>query len=54
MSNNSILNNIMGGIWFGLGILHMLIEFGIVDGEPVSNFVYALACFCCGILFLQI
>lgn len=53
MSNNkSILNPIMSGMWFGLGIIHMLIEFGIIDGEPVSNFVYALACFTCAILFL--
>lgn len=53
MSNNkNIFSCIMSGMWFGLGILHMLIEFGIVDGEPVSNFVYALACFVCAILFL--
>ena len=46
------INYIMSGMWFGLGIIHMLIEFGILDGEPVSNFVYALACFVCSILFL--
>ena len=50
--NKSVINDIMSGMWFGLGIIHMLIEFGIIDGEPVSNFVYALACFCCSILFL--
>ena len=50
--NKSVINSIMSGMWFGLGIMHMLIEFGIIDGEPVPNFVYALACFCCGILFL--
>lgn len=50
--DKSVINYIMSGMWFGLGIIHMLIEFGIIDGEPVSNFVYALACFCCGILFL--
>ena len=50
--NKSLINSIMSGMWFGLGIMHMLIEFGIIDGEPVPNFVYALACFCCGILFL--
>ena len=46
------LNIIMSGLWLCLGITHMLIEFGIIDGEPVSNFVYALACFVCAILFL--
>ena len=50
--NKSVINYIMSGMWFGLCIMHMLIEFGIIDGEPVPNFVYALACFCCGILFL--
>ena len=50
--NKSVINSIMSGMWFGLGIIHMLIEFGILDGEPVPNFVYALACFCCAILFL--
>ncbi len=50
--NKSVINYIMSGMWFGLGIIHMLIEFGIIDGEPVSNFVYALACFVCSILFL--
>lgn len=50
--NKSIINYIMSGMWFGLGIIHMLIEFGIIDGEPVPNFVYALACFVCAILFL--
>ena len=50
--NKSVINSIMSGMWFGLGIMHILIEFGIIDGEPVPNFVYALACFCCGILFL--
>ena len=50
--NKSVINSIMSGMWCGLGIMHMLIEFGIIDGEPVPNFVYALACFCCGILFL--
>lgn len=50
--NKSIINYIMSGMWFGLGIIHMLIEFNIIDGEPVSNFVYALACFVCSILFL--
>ena len=50
--NKSVINYIMSGMWFGLGIIHMLIEFGIIDGAPVSNFVYALACFVCSILFL--
>ena len=50
--DKSIISYIMSGMWFGLGIIHMLIEFGIIDGEPVSNFVYALACFVCAILFL--
>lgn len=50
--NKSVINYIMSGMWFGLGIIHMLIEFGIIDGEPVPNFVYALACFVCAILFL--
>lgn len=50
--NKSGINYVMSGMWFGLGIIHMLIEFGIIDGEPVSNFVYALACFVCSILFL--
>ena len=50
--NKSIINYIMSGMWFGLGIIHMLIEFNIIDGEPVSNFVYALVCFVCSILFL--
>ena len=50
--NKSVINYIISGMWFGLGIIHMLIEFGIIDGEPVSNFVYALACFVCSILFL--
>lgn len=50
--NKSVINYIMSGMWFGLGIIHMLIEFGIIDGEPVSNFVYALACFVCSILSL--
>lgn len=50
--NKSVINYIMSSMWFGLGIIHMLIEFGIIDGEPVSNFVYALACFVCAILFL--
>ena len=50
--NKSMINYIMSGMWFGLGIIHMLIEFNIIDGEPVSNFVYALACFVCSILFL--
>lgn len=50
--NKSVINYIMSGMWFGLGIIHMLIEFNIIDGEPVSNFVYALACFVCSILFL--
>ena len=49
--NKSVINSIMSGMWFGLGIIHMLIEFGIIDGEPVSNFAYALACFVCSILF---
>lgn len=53
MSNNrSILNIIMSGLWLGLGVVNLLIEFNIVDGEPVPNFVYALACFTCAILFL--
>ena len=51
-NNNSIFHHIVGGMWFGLGIIHMLIEFGIIDGEPVPNFLYALACFVCAILFL--
>ena len=50
--NKSVINSIMSGMWFGLGIIHMLIEFGIIEGETVSNFLYALACFCCAILFL--
>lgn len=50
--NKRVINYIMSGMWFGLGIIHILIEFGIIDGEPVSNFVYALACFVCSILFL--
>lgn len=50
--NKSVINYIMSGMWFELGIIHMLIEFGIIDGKPVSNFVYALACFVCAILFL--
>lgn len=50
--NKNVINYIMSGMWFGLGIIHMLIEFGIIDGEPVPNFVYALACFVCAILFL--
>ena len=50
--NKSVINYIMSGMWFGLGIIHMLIEFNIIDGEPVSNLVYALACFVCSILFL--
>ena len=50
--DKSVINYIMSGVWFGLGIIHMLIEFNIIDGEPVSNFVYALACFVCSILFL--
>ena len=50
--DKSIINYIMSGMWFGLGITHMLIEFNIIDGEPVSNFIYALACFTCSILFL--
>ena len=50
--DKSMINYIMSCMWFGLGIIHMLIEFGIIDGEPVSNFAYALACFCCAILFL--
>ena len=50
--NKSVINYIMSGMWFGLGIIHMLIEFGIIDGEPVPNFVYALACFVCAILLL--
>ena len=50
--NKSVINYIMSGMWFGLGIIHMLIEFGIIEGEPVSNFLYALACFTCASLFL--
>ena len=50
--NKSVINSIMSGMWFGLGIIHMLIEFGIIDGEHVSNFLYALVCFNCAILFL--
>ena len=52
--NKSVINYIMSGMWFGLGIIHMLIEFGIIDGEPVSNFVYALACFIIAIIFFRI
>ena len=50
--DKSVINYIMSGMWFGLGIIHMLIEFNIIDGEPVPNFVYALACIVCAILFL--
>lgn len=50
--DKSVINYIMSGMWFGLGIIHMLISFNIIEGEPVSNFLYALACFTCAILFL--
>ena len=50
--DKSVINYIMSGMWFGLGIIHMLIEFGIIEGEPVSNFLYALACFFFFFLFL--
>lgn len=50
--DQNILNIIMSGLWLGLGIVNLLIEFNIINGEPVSNFLYALACFTCAILFL--
>lgn len=50
--DKNALNPIMSGLWLGLGIVNILIEFNIIDGEPIPNFIYALACFTCAILFL--